>query len=106
MLLGDEAIRQFVFVVGLAGKMRCQDVAAARYGLTKGITGVLRFQTRGQQMNDFLPGAGLNFGIDAAVGEHFVAMFQERNEHQDAVVIASVVKSVLAERRLGECMNR
>ena len=106
MLLGDEAIGQFVFIVGLARKMSGEDLAAARYGFTERIAGVAGFDTFGQNVDDLLPGATFDFRIDAAVGEHFDAMFQERDKDQDAGVIASVVKSVLAERREGESMNR
>jgi hypothetical protein len=105
MLLGDEAIGQFVFIVGLAGKVGGEDLAAARYGFTKRVASLARLQSFGQNLNDLLPGAGFNFGIDAAVGEHFNAMFQERNKDENAGVIARVVKPVFAERCEGEGMN-
>jgi len=106
VLLGDEPIGQLVFIIGLAGKVRGEDFAAALDRLTKSVAGLVRFQTRGQHMNDLLPCTSLNFGINAAIGEHFDAMFQERNNDEDAGVIPSVVKPVLAERREGEGMNR
>lgn len=105
MLLGDEAIGQFVLIIGLAGKVGCEDLTAARYGFTKRVAGLIRFQTRGQYMNDLLPSSAVDLGGDAPVGENFDAVLQEGNQNENARVIARVVEPVFAERCEGEGMN-
>ena len=105
LLPGDETIGQLVFVVGLARKVRGEDLAAACYGFTKRVASLTRLQSFGQNIDDLLPGADFNFRIDAAVGEHFDAMLQQRNENKYSSVIAGIVKPVFAKRCEGQGMN-
>ena len=57
-------------------------------------------------VDDFIPGAGADFLIDAAVGKHFDAVLQKRDEDQDSRVIARVVQALIGKRRECESMNR
>ncbi len=57
-------------------------------------------------VDDFIPSAGADFLIDAAVGKHFNAVLQKRDEDQDSRVIARVVQALIGKRRERESMNR
>ena len=94
ILLRNEAIGQLVFVVGLAWKMIGEDLAAARDRLAKGIAGDARLYSRCESIYHFVPGAGVDFYVDAAVGENFDAVFEERHENQDSGVILGMVQAL------------
>jgi hypothetical protein len=98
-LLGDQPIRQFVFIVGLARKMSGEDVAAALDGLAKCIAGFVRLDAGGDHADDFIPSAGAGFLIDAAIGEHDHAVFKERDKDENARVSFGVVQAVCGKRR-------
>ena len=86
--------------------MSREDVAAALNRFAVGIAGVAGFDTGGDAVDDLIPSAGADFLIDAAVGKHFNAVLQKRDEDQDSGVIARVVQALIGKRRERESMNR
>ena len=101
-----EFIRQLVAIVGGSRKVLCQNLAATIDRLAKTITAVARFQTLGDRVDDFIPGPGLNFLIDAAVGEHDYPVFQKRGENQDSRMRFRVMEAVTRESRQAARLNR
>jgi len=83
-----------------------EDVAATFDRLAKCIAGLPRFDAGGDHVDDFIPGAGADFLIDAAVGEDFNAVLQKRDDNQDSRVIAGVVQALIGKRREGQSVNR
>ena len=75
-----------------------EDRAAAFDGLAKGVAGVGRLDAGGDDADDFIPSAGADFLIDAAVGENFDAMFEQRDQDQDARMVSGIVKPMLGKR--------
>ena len=94
-LPGDQVVRQFVLVIGLAGKMSCQDLAAMLDRLTDSFARSIGSHSLGDCFRDLLPGRGPDFSVNTAVGEDFHSMFEKRNENQYPRMIPRVMKAVL-----------
>lgn len=78
-LSSDQPVRQLVFIVGLAWEVGREDVAAALDGRAESIAGLALFDAGGDDANDFVPGAGADFLIDAAVSQYLDTMFEQRD---------------------------
>ena len=78
LLFSHELIFQFVAIIGLARKVRCQGIAAVFDRRTKSITAVSRFKPGSEYLDYFVPRAGLHLLIDASVCQHYYAVLEER----------------------------
>src|SRR6266508_1966407 len=85
--------------------MRGEDFSATLDRFAICVAGVTCFQSAGEDLHNFLPGAGFDSCVDATVGEDFDTALKERNENQYARVIAGVVQPVLRERSECESVN-
>ena len=83
-----------------------QNFTTARDGCTERVASSSRLDARRQISNDFVPGARLDFQIDAAVGQDFDTVFQQRNENQNTRVITSIMQTVLGESSETSIVNR
>ena len=61
---------------------------------TETITAFVRFQALGDLVDDFVPGSGHCFFIDAAIREHDRPVFQKAGEDQDSRMHFRVMKAV------------
>jgi hypothetical protein len=75
--------------------MSRENFAAAPDGLAEGVAGLARPYAGRNLMNYFIPGSRDDFLIDAAVGEDFDAMFEQRDQDQDPGMISGIVKPML-----------
>src|ERR1051325_6201624 len=98
LLPRNQAVGQFVLVIGLPGKMTREDFAATIDRFADSLACSIASQSLGDYFRDLLPCRGLNFGVDAAVGEHFHPMLEKRNDNQYSGMIPCVVKTVLRKR--------
>ena len=78
LLFGHEVIFQFIAIIGLARKVRCQGIAAVFDRRTKSITAVSRFKPGSEYLHNFVPHPGCDLFVDPPVGEHFDPVLEER----------------------------
>jgi len=106
LLPRNQAVGQFVLVIGLPGKMTREDFAATIDRFADSLACSIASQSLGDYFRDLLPRRGLNFGVDAAVGEHFHPMLEKRNDNQYSGMIPCVVKTVLRKRGKRQGVDR
>ena len=104
--LRHQPVRQFVFVIGLARKVSGEDISAAFDGFAERVAGLAGLDAGCDHANDLIPRARRNFLVDTAVGEHLDAMFEQRDQNQNAGVISGVVEAVFGECGEASGVNR